>query len=94
MSIRKNNKIIAGNYKSDIITDATQTEKGKIRIATDNEVKQGLSKDTAITPYQLANASSKTQVDNETIIKDSEDIITTVGVKSKSNVVLYDWIPS
>ena len=94
MSIRKNNKIIAGNYKSDIITDATQTEKGKIRIATDTEVAQGLSKDTAITPYHLANNSSKAQVevDNETIINNNKNEITTVGVKSKSNVVLYDWI--
>ena len=31
-------------------------------------------------------------VDNETIIKNNEDIITTVGVQSKTGDVLYDWI--
>ena len=31
-------------------------------------------------------------VDNTTITKDSEDVITAVGVKSKNDTILYDWI--
>ncbi len=31
-------------------------------------------------------------VDEETIIKNDQEVITTVGVKSKNNTVLYDWV--
>lgn len=31
-------------------------------------------------------------VDDETIIKDEQQVITTVGVKSKNDTVLYDWV--
>ena len=92
MSLIKNGKKIAGLYKADLIKNATDTQAGIIRIATDEEVQGGTSSTTAITPYQLANQAPKTLVDNTTITKDDTDTITTIGVKSKNNVILYDWI--
>ena len=92
MSIIKNGKKIAGLYKADLITPATDTQAGIIKIATEEEVQGGISNNTAITPYQLANQSPKTLVDDLTIIKDDNNTITTIGVKSKTDTILYDWI--
>ena len=57
MSIIKNGKKIAGLYKTDLVTPATDTQAGIIKIATEEEVQSGISNNTAITPYQLANQS-------------------------------------
>lgn len=92
MSIRIGNNIIANNFQMEPINPATTTEAGIIRIATDAEVKAGTSKTIAITPYQLATAASKTQVDDETITKDSNDVITAIGLKSKNDILMYNWI--
>lgn len=92
MSIRIGNDIIANNYQLDKIPEATMEEAGVIRIATEDEVKAGLSNSLAITPYQLANAATKTQVDEETITKDINDVITAIGLKSKNDVLMYNWI--
>lgn len=92
MSIYLNGKKIAGSYKIETVSEATDEKSGIIRIATEEEVSLGESKNTAITPFQLANASSKTLVDNETIIKGEDNTITSIGVKSKSNDILYDWV--
>lgn len=92
MSIRIGDKIIAANYATQIVSNATTEKAGIIKIATDEEISAGQSTNTAVTPYQLANAATKTQVDNETIEKDESDIITAIGIKSKSGKILYDWI--
>ena len=89
MSIRIGNKIVASNNANNL---ATTEQAGIIRIATDEEVKAGLKNDIAITPYQLANAATKTSVDGETITKDENDVITSIGVKSKNDVLMYNWI--
>lgn len=88
MSIRIGNNIISSSQ----IPDATTTEKGIVRFATDTEIEAGTSTDTVVTPYQLANAATKTQVDDVTITKDDNDVITSIGVLTKSNSYLYDWI--
>ena len=89
MSIRMGDKILAANYKP---SNASEETAGIIKIATDMEITEGLSKNTAVTPYQLANAATKTQVDEVTITKDSEDLITTIGMKTKTDTYLYDWV--
>lgn len=90
MSIRIGDKIVA-NYTEEVVSATNQVE-GKIRIATDNEITEGTSTNTAVTPKQLANAATKTQVDDITIEKDVNDVITAIGVKSKSGDIIYDWI--
>lgn len=92
MSIRIGDKIIAATYDTQVIPDATQLKKGIVRLATDTEIEEGTSTSVAVTPKQLANSASKTLVDEVTIEKDDEDKITTVGVKTKSGVIKYDWI--
>lgn len=89
MSIRIGNQIVASNTATNL---ATEEHAGVIRIATDEEVKAGNATNLAITPYQLANAASKTSVDEETIIKDNDDVITAIGVKTKNDVLMYNWI--
>ena len=92
MSIRIGDKIIAANYATQVVSNATTEKAGIIKIATDEEISAGQSTNTAVTPYQLANAATKTQVDNTTIEKDESDVITAIGIKSKSGKILYDWV--
>lgn len=92
MSIRIGDKIIAASLNTQVIPDATQLKKGIVRLATDTEIEEGTSNSVAVTPKQLANSASKTLVDDTTIVKDNEDKISTVGVKTKSGVIKYDWI--
>lgn len=56
MSIKYNGKIIAGGYIPKVSSDL---EHGIIRIATNEEVRQGRSNDVAITPQQLKNFGGK-----------------------------------
>ena len=53
MSIKYNGKLIAGKYKTQIVTDATESNKGLIRIATLEEVNTGTDNTTAVTPKDL-----------------------------------------
>lgn len=167
MSIKYNGKTVAGRYKGQVVTNATKTQKGIIRVATDEEVNAGVSSALAITPEHLARKVDKqegkslisdteierlskvdnyddTQIksnvenlnatteqllvdvnkkqnklvagedvvlkenedgtvtidinatevltDNETIIQDDANVITAVGVKTKSEDLLYDWV--
>lgn len=54
MSIKYNGKLIAGKYKTQVVTDATEGNKGLIRIATLEEVNAGTDNTTAVTPKGLA----------------------------------------
>lgn len=167
MSIKYNGKTVAGRYKGQVVTNATKTQKGIIRVATDEEVNAGVSSALAITPEHLARKVDKqegkslisdteierlskvdnyddTQIksnvenlnatteqllvdvnkkqnklvagedvvlkenedgtvtidinatevltDNETIIQDDANVITAVGIKTKSEDLLYDWV--
>lgn len=59
MSIKYNGKLIAGKYKTQIVTDATESNKGLIRIATLEEVNTGTDNTTAVTPKGLATKQNK-----------------------------------
>ena len=54
MSIKYNGKLIAGKYKTQVVTDATESNKGLIRIATQEEINTGTDNTTAVTPKDLA----------------------------------------
>lgn len=59
MSIKYNGKLIAGKYKTQIVTDATESNKGLIRIATQEEINAGTDNTTAVTPKGLATKQNK-----------------------------------
>ena len=94
MSIKYNGKTVAGNYKIKLSTEASTTEEGLIRIATDEEAKAGELTNVAVTPEQLSKyggggssggGGTNTLVDDVTIVKDEDtDIITTIGVRTKN----------
>lgn len=96
MSIIKNGKIIAGSYNIGTASDATTDKKGIIRIATNQEALDGTLENVAITPKQLSQYggnNSNTLVDGTTIVKNEDtDIITTVGVLTKNDRFVFDWI--
>ena len=101
MSIKYNGKTVAGNYKIKLSNEASTTEEGLIRIATDEEAKAGELTNVAVTPEQLSKyggggssgGGTNTLVDDVTIVKDEDtDIITTIGMRTKNDKYLYDWI--
>lgn len=59
MSIKYNNEIVAGKYKSQIIPPADTVNSGTIRIATQEEVDAGESNTTAVTPQYLSTKQDK-----------------------------------
>lgn len=73
MSIKYNNKTIAGNYKSQVTPSADTVNKGIIKIATEAEVTAGTSNTTAVTPLYLKKkqnvliAGSGIKIENNTI---------------------------
>lgn len=85
MSIKYNGKIVAGNYKAQVVSDSDTVNKGIIRIATQEEVNNELDNTTAITPYHLSNKQNKLiagqniNIDNDIIeceiVADNETII-------------------
>ena len=82
MSIKYNGKLIAGKYKTQIVTDATESNKGLIRIATLEEVNTGTDNTTAVTPKDLATkqdtltAGEGIKIENGIISTESTKILT------------------
>ena len=82
MSIKYNGKLIAGKYKTQIVTDATESNKGLIRIATLEEVNTGTDNTTAVTPKDLATkqdtltAGEGIKIENGVISTESTKILT------------------
>lgn len=77
MSIKYNGKTIAGKYRAQIVSDATETDKGLIRIATETEITTGTDNITAVTPKNL-----KTELDKK------QDVLTTgTGIKIENNTI-------
>lgn len=56
MSIKYNDKTIAGNYKVSASTTASDTKAGPIKIATEQELKDTTNNKVAVTPYLLNKA--------------------------------------
>ena len=52
MSVRLGNKVIAGNYKSQVISSATTEQEGIVKLATENDI-TNLSTTKAVTPKLL-----------------------------------------
>ena len=95
MSIKYNNKTIAGYYKTEIIPNADTVNAGKIRIATQAEVDSGESNSTAVTPSYLNKKQDKlTAGKNITIENGVISADTTTGINvdgetiSNENAVL------
>ena len=95
MSIKYNNKTIAGYYKTEIIPNADTVNAGKIRIATQAEVDSGESNSTAITPSYLSKKQDKLTAGRNIIIENgviSADTTTGINVDgetiSNENAVL------
>ena len=95
MSIKYNNKIIAGYYKTEIIPNADTVNAGKIRIATQAEVDSGESNSTAVTPSYLSKKQDKLTAGKNIIIENgviSADTTTGINVDgetiSNENAVL------
>ena len=59
MSIKYNGQIIAGKYKSQLIPQADTINAGVVKIATDKEVEQATSNNTAVTPLHLSSKQDK-----------------------------------
>lgn len=83
MSIKYNGKTVAGKYKAQIVTEATETDKGLIRLATEAEVTAGTDNTTAVTPKKL-----KTELDKKastTDITTLEDEVTDLSGRVTAN---------
>ena len=52
MSVRLGNKVIAGNYKSQVISSATTEQEGMVKLATENDI-TNLNTTKAVTPKLL-----------------------------------------
>lgn len=52
MSVRLGNKVIAGNYKSQVISSATTEQEGIVKLATENDI-TNLNTTKAVTPKLL-----------------------------------------
>ena len=73
MSIKINNKLIAGKYKTDIVQPANEEKAGIIRIATEEEVLKELDNTVAVTPAKLSTKQNKLTAGENISIE--EDII-------------------
>lgn len=84
MSIKINQKTIAGKYKAEILPNADTVNTGKIRIATQTEVNEGTDNTTAVTPYYLSTKQDKlTAGENITI----ENNIIKTNIKPDNNTI-------
>lgn len=83
MSVRLGNKIIAGNYKSQVISSATTEQEGIIKLATENDITD-LNTTKAVTPKLLKDnldakqdiltAGSGISIENNTIINTKDTV--------------------
>lgn len=95
MSIRYNNGIVAGKYKSQTIYPASENEAGIIQIATSQEVKDGTNNTKAVTPRRLkSNYASKEELQEtnnalstvESIAKGAQQAISFANYQSMVNM--------
>ena len=83
MSVRLGNKIIAGNYKSQVISSATTEQEGTVKLATENDITD-LNTTKAVTPKLLKDnldakqdiltAGSGISIENNTIINTKDTV--------------------
>ena len=90
MSIKYNGKLIAGKYKTQVVTDATEGNKGLIRIATLEEVNAGTDNTTAVTPKGLATKQDKLTAGTNITISEDNVISASGDLATKADLVSYD----
>ena len=83
MSVRLGNKVIAGNYKSQVISSATTEQEGIVKLATENDITD-LNTTKAVTPKLLKDnldakqdvltAGSGISIENNTIINTKDTV--------------------
>lgn len=72
MSIIYNNQVVAGKYKEQIINEADTINSGVVKIATQEEVEQGESNTSVVTPYYLAQKQDKISAGDGIVIDNNE----------------------
>ena len=83
MSVRLGNKVIAGNYKSQVISSATTEQEGIVKLATENDITDlnttkavtpKLLKDNLNTKQDILTAGSGISIENNTIINTKDTV--------------------
>ena len=81
MSIRYNEEIIAGKYKSQVIHPASESEAGIIEIATSQDVKDGTNNTKAVTPRRLkTNYATKEELNTK-----QDNLVSGTNIKTLNN---------
>ena len=74
MSIIYNDQVVAGKYTQQVVADADTVNSGIIKIATQEEVNEGVDNTTAVTPFYLAQKQDKIEA-GDGIVIDSNNVI-------------------
>ena len=74
MSIIYNDQVVAGKYTQQVVADADTVNSGIIKIATQEEVNEGVDNTTAVTPFYLAQKQNKIEA-GDGIVIDSNNVI-------------------
>lgn len=96
--LTESSPIRANVSQLETVTQATETKKGSIRIATEEEALEGTSNNTAITPKTLNtvtstnNASINARIESLENAEDSEmeDIITLIQTRTNNMIQFND----
>ena len=72
MSIIYNNQVVAGKYTQQVVADADTVNAGIIKIATEQQVNEGVDNTTAVTPFYLAQKQDKISAGNGIVIDNNE----------------------
>ena len=78
MSIIYNNQVVAGKYTQQVVADADTVNAGIIKLATEEQVIEGVDNTTAITPFYLAQKQDKISA-GDGIVIDNNEISCTVN---------------
>ena len=72
MSIIYNNKVVAGKYAQQVVADADTVNAGIIKIATEEQINEGIDNATAVTPFYLAQKQDKISAGDDIVINNNE----------------------
>ena len=78
MSIIYNNQVVAGKYTQQVVADADTVNAGIIKLATEEQVIEGVDNTTAVTPFYLAQKQDKISA-GDGIVIDNNEISCTVN---------------
>ena len=86
MTIKYNNKVIAGKYKEQVIPFANTIDAGIAKIATQEEINEGINNTSIVTPTYLAQKQDKL-IAGEGIEIDSTNTISSKILPDKITIV-------